>query len=134
MLIEAGANLNLKTENKTPLQISYDANNLRFADELIKAENGIQSSTWNEKSENIEKQNNADIDVNPNQKTTSTKYKTPLIIACENRYYHKVRLLMKAGADIYKGDGHRTPLALAYQNEHVKIIQLLVKAGADANL
>lgn len=50
------------------------------------------------KSENIEKWNNADIDDNPNQKTTSTKYKTLLIIACENRYYHKVRLLIKAGA------------------------------------
>lgn len=101
LLIKVGANLNLKAQNKTPLQVSFHVNNWRIADELIKAganansENGVHSSTkasCNEKSVNNEKQNNANIDINPNQKTTSTKYTTPLIIACENGDYLKVKL------------------------------------------
>lgn len=142
LLIKAGANLNLKAQNRTPLMVSYDAENLRIADELIKAgananfENGVQSPTTascNRKSVNFEKRNNVDIDINPKQKTTSTKYKTPLIIACENGDYLKVRLLIEAGADIHKGDGHRTPLAVACQNGYLKIIKMLIKAGADVN-
>lgn len=141
-LIKAGANLNLKANNKTPLQVSYDAKNLRIADELIKAganansANGVQSSTrtsCNEKSEKFEKRNNADIDINPNQKKKCRKYETPLIIACENRDYYTVRLLIEAGADIHKGDGHRTPLAVACQKKDLKIIKMLIKAGADVN-
>eukprot|EP00105_Crassostrea_gigas_P041542 XP_019925690.1 PREDICTED: serine/threonine-protein phosphatase 6 regulatory ankyrin repeat subunit C-like isoform X3 [Crassostrea gigas] len=142
LLIKAGANLNLKARKQTPLQVSYDAENLRIADELIKAganansANGVQSSTktsCDDKSKKIEMRNNADIDINPNQKKTSTKYKTPLIIACENRDYLKVRLLIEAGADIHKSDGHRTPLAVACQNSDLKIIKILIKAGADVN-
>lgn len=142
LLIKAGANLNFKAKNKTPLQISYDAKSLRIADELIKAganansENGVQSSTTascNGKSVNIEKRNNAHIDINPNQKKTSTKYKTPLIIACVNRYAHIVRLLIKSGADIHKCEGHRTPLDVACQNRCLEIIKMLIKAGADVN-
>lgn len=136
LLLKAGASLNLKADKKTPIQIAYEKNNFKIADELIKvgaianSENTIQSSTTAPsygKSVYVEKRNSAELYVNPNQKIA------PLIIACRKRNVRTVKLLIKAGADIDKGSGRETPLDVACQNKDWEIIKMLLKAGANVN-
>ena len=61
--------------------------------------------------------------------------RTPLINACASRKHDNVRALLKANADVNKGnlDG-RTPLMVASNNNDVKLAKILLEAGADPDI
>ena len=59
---------------------------------------------------------------------------TPLHEAANNGYVDVAKLLIKAGADINKGDRIGwTPLHEAVRNGHENVANLLIEAGADIN-
>ena len=66
--------------------------------------------------------------------TTTPTSETPLISAVSAGHLALVKELIKAGADVNKGNSHKeTPLMFAAINGNIELIELLLSAGADVN-
>lgn len=110
LLLNSGADPNLKVEGGVPLIISaaeYD--NTPAVESLV--------------------QHGADA----NQKDSDGN--TPLCIAAKNKNYEMADFLIKSGADVNaKGQNGFTPLLFAIQSKDSKLVTYLIKAGADTNV
>ncbi len=106
LLLDAGANINCKTEEHTPLSLVVCTGDLKLMQHLI----------------------DRGADVNG-----STEGYTPLIAAAKEGCEEGVRFLLSHGADANAGTAKYTPLTAAAEGAQKDILRILLEAGANVN-
>lgn len=138
LLVEHGANVNLVTEDSTPLKVACMEGKPDCVKELIKAGADVNLEAGNEtplmvacRCGNIDAiKELIKAEVNINLKAGD---KTPLAVACELNQIHIVRELIKANADVNLQVGDKTLLTIVCQREYTDVLEELMKAGLDFN-
>ncbi|XP_062613927.1 uncharacterized protein LOC134275683 [Saccostrea cucullata] len=126
-LIEAGADINPKGWNYTPLTAAIKG----VVKEAIKA--GVDINQQGGEFHTpltaaLKELIEARDDINP-----KGKYNTPLTAACHGGHMSLVKELIEAGADINPKGKYNTPLTAACKVGHMSLVKELIEAGADIN-
>jgi ankyrin repeat protein len=144
LLLEAGANQNMQSNNDTPILIRTLYNNAIYRNTiaalLISYGANISESLAYVTRDASTPQNhrafNFLIKQTPDVNYYGNSNNTPLLSATENRDLLKMRALLEAGADpnLVSKDFQYTPLMEAVANKDVAAIQLLLENGARTDI
>lgn len=125
LLLDAGANVNDKVANCSPLMKAVKYGYLKIIDVLIKA--GAEYS--DEEKEKIDKLIEERNDIN----FVNRYEQTSLFLAISSKDVKLAKLLIEKGADINKENRWGTPLIAALKNHYIELVSLMIEKGANVD-
>ncbi|MBR5888343.1 MAG: ankyrin repeat domain-containing protein, partial [Akkermansia sp.] len=134
LLIDAGANVNKANEKgETPLYMAEYKGHTECA-ELLRAAGNTHVPTIAAPAPTPKITQQAAQAELQRRGISAWEYDSKLYDAAENGETELVKLLIAAGADVYKADEYGwTPLYKAAENGHKECVELLIAAGANVN-